>query len=196
MIVSNVEIVTILVTLFFGAPIFWNIQKFELIKSFTFIRLVIIINESLKIQVFIGLVLFILAWVWTSANFKFDGLLIGIVYTYLVVGFFIYLPSLFCLNFIKFIVKISLKKQKNSALKNPNENEFDKNFKTVILDTLTVKLERNLTTEEIVTFSVPRSGIAYEMILDFISDHDKSKIDIERYVCNVVFENKETTHNI
>jgi len=195
MVVSNIEIVTILVTLLFGAPIFWNIQKSDLIKSFTFIRVIRIINKSLKIQGLIGVVLLILTWVWTTANFKFDGLLISVAYTYLVVGFFMYLPSLVGLNFIKFLIEKTLEKQKNSELKNLKKDVFDKNFRSVILDTLKEKLGRNLTPEEIETFSMPRSGIAYEMILDFISDQEKSKIDIEKYVYNVVLENKKTTHN-
>lgn len=74
-------------------------------------------------------------------------------------------------------------------------DEIDKNFIKAIIEKLKERLERNLSTEEFNTFSMLRSGIAYEMILDFISDQDKSKKEIQSYVQNVVNENKKTTHN-
>lgn len=67
-------------------------------------------------------------------------------------------------------------------------DEFNVNFSNIIVDKLKVKLERELTSKEYIVFSQPRSGIAYEMILDFISDEDKTKNDIEKYVNNVVNE--------
>tara|TARA_R110002096_G_C14331799_1_gene701356 strand:+ start:461 stop:694 length:234 start_codon:yes stop_codon:yes gene_type:complete len=74
-------------------------------------------------------------------------------------------------------------------------DDIDKNFIKAIIEKLKERLERNLSKEEFNTFSMLRSGIAYEMILDFISDQDKSKKEIQSYVQNVVNENKKTTHN-
>ena len=74
-------------------------------------------------------------------------------------------------------------------------DEFDKNYIKAIIGKLKERLERNLSKAELNTFSILRSGIAYEMILDFISDQDKSKKEIQNYVQNVVGENKKTTHN-
>ena len=74
-------------------------------------------------------------------------------------------------------------------------NEFEKNTRKVILEKLKQKLERNLTKEEFNTFSLKRSGIAYEMIINFISNKELSKKEIESYVQKVVEENKKTTHN-
>lgn len=67
--------------------------------------------------------------------------------------------------------------------------EFDQNFTKVIIHKLKTRLERELSNNEYKVFTQPRSGIAYEMILDFISDEDKSRNDIEKYVNSVVKEN-------
>ena len=77
-------------------------------------------------------------------------------------------------------------------------DEFDKNYIKAIIGKLKERLERNLSKAELNTFSILRSGIAYEMILDFISDQDKSKKEIQNYVQNVVGENKKnyTQHRV
>jgi len=113
MIVSDIETVTILVILLFGIPILWNARKNGLLKSFSFIKLIKTINKSLKIQGIIGLILIPLALTWNSADFIFDSVLTGTAYTYLVVGFFMYLPALAFLNFIKLLIEGKRENQKN-----------------------------------------------------------------------------------
>jgi hypothetical protein len=196
MIVSDIETVTILVILLFGIPILWNARKNGLLKSFSFIKLIKTINKSLKIQGIIGLILIPLTWTWNSADFIFDSVLTGTTYTYLVVGFFMYLPALAFLNFIKLLIEGKLEKQKNKInIGSQKIDKYDENFIKAIIEKLEERLERNLTIEEFNTFSILRSGIAYEMILDYISDQDKSKKEIKNYVQSVVDENKKTTHN-
>ncbi|HEX9826669.1 MAG TPA: hypothetical protein VGA80_08730 [Flavobacteriaceae bacterium] len=112
MIVSDIETVTVLVILLFGIPILWNARKNELFKSFDFIKLIKTINKSLKIQGILGLILIPLTWTWNSADFIFDSVLTGTTYTYLVVGFFMYLPALGILNLIKLGIEKKLGKQK------------------------------------------------------------------------------------
>jgi len=112
MIVENIGIVTFLVVLFFGVPILWNAQKNGLWKSFNFIGLIKTINKSLIIQGIIGLILIPLTWILNSANFIFDSILTGTTYTYLVVGFFMYLPTLGILNLIKILTQGKRDKQK------------------------------------------------------------------------------------
>ncbi len=112
MIVSDIGTVTILVILLFGFPIFWNARKNGLLKSFNFIGLVKTINKSLKIQGIIGLILIPLTWIWNSANLIFDSILTGTTYTYLVIGFFMYLPAIGILNLIKLGIDKKLGKQK------------------------------------------------------------------------------------
>ena len=131
-----------------------------------------------------------------SADFIFDSVLTGTTYTYLVVGFFMYLPALAFLNFIKLLIEGKLEKQKNKInIGSQKIDKYDENFIKAIIEKLEERLERNLTIEEFNTFSILRSGIAYEMILDYISDQDKSKKEIKNYVQSVVDENKKTTHN-
>jgi len=101
MIVENIGIVTFLVVLFFGIPILWNSKKNGLFKNFDFGKLVKTINKSLIIQGIIGLILIILSWVWNSSEFKFDSLIVGVTYTYLIIGIFMYIPALGILNLIK-----------------------------------------------------------------------------------------------
>ena len=67
-------------------------------------------------------------------------------------------------------------------------DSFDKKFIEAIINKLKSKLERELTSEEIHAFMLQRSGLAYEMIFDYVSDDQKSKDDIEEYVKNVVAE--------
>tara|TARA_R110001583_G_scaffold9840_1_gene46093 strand:- start:346 stop:690 length:345 start_codon:yes stop_codon:yes gene_type:complete len=112
MIVSDIETVTILVILMFGFPILWNARKNGLLKSFSFIELIKTINKSLKIQGIFGLILILLTWIWTSTEFKFESIIAGTTYTYLVIGFFMYLPALGVLNLIKLITEKKIKKEK------------------------------------------------------------------------------------
>jgi hypothetical protein len=70
-------------------------------------------------------------------------------------------------------------------------NDFDKNFTTAIVKKLKTRLERNLSAEEEQAFKIRRSGLAYEMILDFVSDDGKTKAELEKYVANVVDEIKK-----
>jgi len=74
-------------------------------------------------------------------------------------------------------------------------DDFDRNFTESIVSKLTLRLGRNLTQNESEAFRRARSGIAYEMMMDCISDEEKSKKEIEDYVESVTNENKKTTHN-
>ncbi len=61
-------------------------------------------------------------------------------------------------------------------------DKFDKGFTESIKRKLIMLLGRNLTKDEFSAFSIERSGIAYEMIMDYISEEEKSKKEIEDYV--------------
>ena len=65
---------------------------------------------------------------------------------------------------------------------------FDENYTNAIIDKLKSIIGRDLTVKEINYFKLKRSGIAYEMIMDYISDNEKSRIDIEHYIKNVIGE--------
>ena len=67
-------------------------------------------------------------------------------------------------------------------------DSFDKSFIAEIMKRLKTRLGRDLTASELSTFSRKRSGMAYEMIMDYISDESKSREAIEEYVKNVVEE--------
>ncbi len=69
------------------------------------------------------------------------------------------------------------------------KEKLDKYFIKEIIEKLKKRLERNLTVEELNTFNLQRSLMAYEMILDYISDKELSKKEIENYVQEVVSEN-------
>ena len=105
MIVSNIEIVTVIVVLLFGIPIIRSIYQNNLLMAFNYSNLIEAMNSSLKIQGIISLILIPLTWIWSSANLKYDGILLGITYTYLIVGFFMYLPSLGVLNLVKLLIR-------------------------------------------------------------------------------------------
>ena len=74
-------------------------------------------------------------------------------------------------------------------------DDFDRNFTESIVTKLILRLGRNLTYDESDAFRRGRSGIAYEMIMDYVSDEARSKKEIEDYVESVTIENKKTTHN-
>lgn len=57
-------------------------------------------------------------------------------------------------------------------------DNLEKTFITAILKSLDKRLDRNLSKDEIEAFSIPRSYIAYEMILDFLKDESKSMDEI------------------
>ncbi|WP_264554505.1 hypothetical protein [Flavobacterium sp. N1946] len=118
MIVGDIEIVTVLVILLFLIPVVWNIYKTEIFKKFSITRLIKILNKSLIIQVFIVIFLILVNWAWNKANFKFENIIAGTLYTYLVVGIFMYLPSLGILNLIKFILQKRAKTEAELSKKN------------------------------------------------------------------------------
>ncbi|MEZ5009531.1 MAG: hypothetical protein R2753_15405 [Chitinophagales bacterium] len=69
--------------------------------------------------------------------------------------------------------------------------DFDKSFTKAITEKLKIRLGRDLNSLEIEAFTRIRSGIAYEMMMDYISDAKKDKTEIEKYVSSVVEENKK-----
>ena len=70
-------------------------------------------------------------------------------------------------------------------------NDFDKSFTKAITEKLKNRLNRDLTKLELDAFTMRRSGIAYEMMMDYISDEQKNKAEIEQYVSSIVEENKK-----
>lgn len=112
MIVGNIEIVTILVTLMFLIPILWNIYKSEFFKKFSIVGLIGMFNKSLKIQGIIPICLIPISWTWNKFDFIFDNVIAETIYTYIVVGIFMYLPSLAFLNFIKLIIENRIETKK------------------------------------------------------------------------------------
>ena len=105
MIVGNIEIVAIIVTLLFLIPVLWNIYKSVFYKKFTIFGLVKIFNKSLIIQGAILIFLIFISWVWNKANFIFDDILAGTLYTYFIIEIFMYLPCLALLNLVKLIIE-------------------------------------------------------------------------------------------
>jgi hypothetical protein len=105
MIVGNIESVTILVILLFLTPILWHFYFLGLPRKFYFSKLVITFNQSLKPQGVIAIILILLSWIGNQANFTFDSIIVGTAYTYLVIGIFMYLPSLGFLNLIKLLIE-------------------------------------------------------------------------------------------
>ena len=58
----------------------------------------------------------------------------------------------------------------------------------LVISKLTSRLGRNLNQNESDAFRRARSGIAYEMMMDYISDEEKSKKEIEDYVESATIE--------
>lgn len=70
--------------------------------------------------------------------------------------------------------------------------DFGKSFTNAITEKLRNRLlSRDLTDLEMNAFTTRRSGIAYEMVMDYISDEEKNKAEIEKYVSSVLEENKK-----
>ena len=74
-------------------------------------------------------------------------------------------------------------------------DNLENNFVTKILSTLKVRLGRELNKDEIEAFSISRSYMTYEMILDDLNDDSKSQSEISNYVENVIKEYKTTANN-
>jgi len=110
MIVSNIETVTVLVVGLFLIPILITSYKSKIINGFNFFKLVGILNKSLIIHGIIGLVIILLSWFGTITSLKYENLIIGIAYTYLTIGIFMYLPILSILNIIILLKKNIYKK--------------------------------------------------------------------------------------
>jgi len=68
--------------------------------------------------------------------------------------------------------------------------DFDSNFIKAIVDELEKRLSRKLTKAETEAFTLKRSGLAYEMMMDFISDDSLTELELEKYIKEVVAELK------
>ncbi len=110
MIVSNIEIVTVLVILLFLIPVLWHVFKEKFFERISFVGLIKIFNKSLLIQGILALLIIPLSWIWNKSDFIFDSIIAETGYTYIVVGIFMYLPSLAFLNFVKLIIEARIKR--------------------------------------------------------------------------------------
>ena len=68
--------------------------------------------------------------------------------------------------------------------------DFDSNFTAAIVDELEKILSKKLTKAELNAFTLKRSGLAYEMIMDIISDDSLTQLELEKYIERVVAELK------
>lgn len=59
--------------------------------------------------------------------------------------------------------------------------------KTIIAK-LTQRLNRNLKPPELEAFSIDRTPSAYQLILDYVSDKEKTVVELEQYVAFIVTE--------
>jgi hypothetical protein len=76
-----------------------------------------------------------------------------------------------------------------------NKNEFHENATNQIKTILESKLKRKLTYYEEKIFSIERSGIAYEMILDTINNSSNNE-ELIRYTENVSYEYLQTSEEM
>jgi len=108
--IGNIEIVTFLVITLFSTPVIWNICNNKFLKKITFIELIKIFNKSLKIQGINIICLIPISWILNKFDFIFGTIIGETTYTYIVVGIFMYLPSLAFLNLVKLIIEGRLEK--------------------------------------------------------------------------------------
>lgn len=71
-----------------------------------------------------------------------------------------------------------------------NYRHFTQMSKTTIITKLQERLNRNLKPNELEAFSIERSSSAYQLMLDYISDKEKSIVDLEIFVDFIVTESK------
>ena len=73
-------------------------------------------------------------------------------------------------------------------------DNLDKNAIKAIAQKLQESLGRTLTPDEVLVFGQPRSLMAYEMILDHISDPNLTNEALNQYVTSVVNEHNNSKH--
>lgn len=99
MIISHVEIVSILTFILYLSPFLYTWKKYKLIKF---------VNISFIIQVVIGIILtllFLALNTWISIDNFIMNILLETTYTYIMIGLFYYTPSLILLNIVGMIYK-------------------------------------------------------------------------------------------
>ncbi len=57
-----------------------------------------------------------------------------------------------------------------------------------IITTLSQRLNRNLKQHELEAFKLTRTQSAYQLMLDYVSDKEKSVVELEQYVAFIVTE--------
>ena len=110
MIIGSIEIVTIIVVLIFLIPVLWTFYIRRIFEKFTFIELIKTFNKSLLIQGISAMALIPFSWIWNKFDFNFDYIIAETAYTYIVVGIFMYLPSLALLNLMKLVLETRIQK--------------------------------------------------------------------------------------
>lgn len=109
MMVSHIEIVSFLVTIFLVFPFLWFSTKNNLWSKFILRTFIYSLNKSIKLQIIIGIVLLIPTVITDRiTNLEkdldfFSEIMVGPGYTYFVVFVFMYLPILLLLNLGVFV---------------------------------------------------------------------------------------------
>ncbi|MBK0403147.1 hypothetical protein I5M27_09135 [Adhaeribacter sp. BT258] len=112
MIPGDVGIVTISTILLFLIPILIVAKNQGLQKPLTFQKILRIFNKALLIQFVLGLTLFLTAFSLDKIDYVDNNVemvaynVVGMAYTFNVIGLFMYLPVIALLNLISLIIKV------------------------------------------------------------------------------------------
>ena len=113
MIVSHMEIVTVVTFLLFCLPILIVARMYQVIKAFNFNNLINTLNLSFPIQFVIAIVLnvasLIMDFLGSESNIYTD-IIIETAYTLIVVSVFFYLPGLLLFNIVYSLIKLKARK--------------------------------------------------------------------------------------
>lgn len=105
MIPGDFKIVTFLTVLFFVLPFLWNIHNLKTLQNLSFKNVVIALNNSLIIQGAICVFGIPLSYIMNKFDIFLYQEIADALYTYIIIGAFMYLPSLVLLNLLKLIFK-------------------------------------------------------------------------------------------
>lgn len=99
----------ILTVILFGLPVLYFIIKQSVFASFTLKKLTKAFNYTFIVQLIVGIILLIAMKIWdknitpqTQLNYM-DDVIFYTIWGYIVIGYFIYVPSLIVLNLISFL---------------------------------------------------------------------------------------------
>jgi hypothetical protein len=116
---NHIIVIYITVIMLLTIPLVLKAIRLKLFFNFNFLNLVKVLNRSIELQLIIGLIIMIIGILFDKVFYSndrngniFSDIFIESTYCYIVIGLFLYLPTIGLINIINLVIN-RLKKKHN-----------------------------------------------------------------------------------